>query len=728
MSGRKRIKRFSKTNRRRLSLVFVFVIICFAVLCIRLVFLEVTRGETYEKKVLTMLNYNSDIIPYQRGDITDRNGTVLATSENIYNLVLDAYVVNYSTNENTRQYVIDALVRYFDMDADEVAEKLDENPENRYIVLKKGMDYEQRREYDNFMNSEEEEDLKISKVIGNTIWFEEEYKRTYPFSTLACDVLGFESADDTANYGLENSYNSVLSGTDGRRYGYINDEVSMQTETRLPQNGSTVVSTLDVNIQRITEKYLNNFMEDIGAENIAAIVMNPNNGEILAMASAPVFDCNNPHDTTVAMSASEIKAWLEKKNSEGSGKWTESDLIMNIWRNFCVNDSYEPGSTAKTMTVSYALDQDVVKERDTFDCDGGQTYAGDGTYVSCNSYHGMLNLQETIMYSCNDAMMQISDLMGKESFLNMQKLFGLGQLTGIDLPGEISCRSYVYNEETMGPIELWTSSFGQGYNATAVQIASAFSSIVNGGKYYQPHIVKEIRDDSGSTLQVFDKVLQRTTVSRATSDWMKEALYQTVEQGSGTPAKVPGYKVGGKTGTSEVGVRGSDDRLVSFIGAAPIDDPQIVVYVIVDRAHMDDQGQSSFASTICGSIMSEVLPYMQIFQTEEITQEELDTFAALRERDIRRENATVSDEEEEAADDEAQAADENVDEAGDGEDIVSDENTGDEEVYDEAGDGGGDEEVYDEAEGGGDGDGEVSDEAVDGENGEDVNEEGEDAW
>ncbi len=627
---------------------FFFVLICFVILMIRLIQINVTSGETYEKNVLSLLNYDGQSIPYKRGDITDRNGTVLATSEKVYNLVLDPYVVTHNNDEKASEYVEQVLEEYFSIDRDEIADILEQQPDSRYVVLKRKMTYDEKKPYDDFLDSEDEEDLTVSKVVASCIWFEESYQRLYPFSTLACDLIGFTSGDNKGLWGLESYYEDTLTGINGRRYGYLDDDIDLQKVTEQPQNGKTVVSSIDINIQRIAEKYINEFMEETGAENVAALVMNPNNGEIFAMASAPVFDLNHPRDMKVmGYTEEELSAMTDQEMSDG---------LYSVWRNFCVNDSYEPGSTVKTMTVAYALEHDLVKDSDTFDCDGGQTYrsSSEETFVSCNGIHGLLTLQETIMYSCNDAMMQISDKIGAGNFISMQKMFGLGQLTGIDLPGEASCSSTIYHEDDMGPVELWTSSFGQGYNTTMVQVASAFCSIVNGGHYYQPHVVTEIKTDTGNTVQVFDKTLMRTTVSEATSEWMRNALYETVENGTARYAKVPGYKIGGKTGTAEKVPRGGPERLVSFIGAAPMDDPQIVVYVVVDEANADDQGQSSFASTIAGKIFAEVLPYMQIFPTEEIDPSEIET---------------------DAEDDDSD--DVSYDEEGDGSDDIS---------YDEAGD------------------------------------------
>ena len=613
--AKKKIRKFSKTNRRRLLIVFLFVLVCFVCLIIRLVQINIADGDTYEKNVLTLLNYDGQTIPYKRGDITDRNGTVLATSEKIYNLVLDPYVITQSTDEKASEYVAEVLEEYFSIDQATVKKTLEEQPNSRYVVLRRKMTYDEKKPYDDFLSSEDENDQKIISAVSSGIWFEESYQRMYPFSTLACDLIGFTSGDDIGLWGIESYYDKMLSGTDGRKYGYLNDDVDLQKVTEEPHNGKTIVSTVDINIQRIAEKYISEFMQETGAKNVAALVMNPNNGEVLGMASAPVFDLNKPRDLTIA-------GYTEDQITNMSDQ-DMSDVLYQVWRNFCVNDTYEPGSTVKTMTVSYALDQALVDPDENFVCDGGQTYT-DGTFVSCNSVHENLTLTGSIVHSCNDVMMQLSDRIGAASFIQMQKLFGFGQLTGIDLPGEASCAATIYTADTMGPVELWTSSFGQGYNATMVQVASAFSSIVNGGYYYKPHVVSEIASDSGNTIQMIDKTLMRTTVSNTTSEWMKNALYQTVESGSGQPAQVAGYRIGGKTGTAEKVPRGTKARLVSFIGAAPIDDPQLVVYVVVDEANAEDQGQSSFASTIAGKIFSEALPYLQIFPTEEVPETETD--------------------------------------------------------------------------------------------------------
>lgn len=622
-----------------MALLFVFVLVFAFILIGRLVQMNVTSSTDSQREALSLMSRNNTTIPYKRGSILDRSGAVLAESEQYYNIIVDTTVLDDLEIEDGYQLVAELLNTFYGLDQETVLDTLNNNPDNPYIVINEDdISYDQKKKCDDYIASiensgnsgsgdaadetqEEKSEEELQKEQNEArifsqgaIWYEMHYKRSYPYSTLAADVIGFTSGDEQGGlWGLEEYYDSQLTGTDGRYYTYVNDDVSKDEVIQQPTDGNTIVTTIDMNLQRICEDKIQDFASETGSDNIAALIMDPNSGEILAMASAPGFDLNDPQDLQKAGFSDEYISSLSDTE--------ESDLKMEIWKNFCVNDSYEPGSTAKTLTVSYALDNGYVDEDDTFDCYGGLTYT-DGTLVKCNGVHGTVNVREALMYSCNTALMYIGQDMGVSNFVDMQNVFGLGQLTGIDLPGEQSCASLVYTEDNMGPVELWTSSFGQGYNVNMVQMAAAFSSIVNGGRYYKPHIVSSIQDSNGSTVKVFNSSLMRNTISEETSEWMRESLYQVVESGTGTPARVAGYKIGGKTGTAEVGERGSDDRLVSFIAAAPIDDPQIVVYVIIDRPHTESQEHSDFAAVLCSRIMEEALPYLQIFPTEDVTEEE----------------------------------------------------------------------------------------------------------
>lgn len=558
---------------------------------------------------MAQMDYDSKTIPFKRGDIRDRNGTVLAASEKVYNLVLDPYVVLNSNGECTKP-TAEAIEEFFGIDASEVYKVLDDSPESRYIVMAKELDYDTVKAYQNFMDSEDESDKEKSAYVKG-IWFEEEYLRKYPYDSLAAALIGFTVKGNEGTWGIEGYYNDMLNGTDGREYGYLSEESDFERTTVGAVNGYNVVSTIDLNIQRIVEKYITKLNNERGSENTGVIVANPNTGEILAMASAPTFNLNDPRDLSTYFTEDEIEAMSDEEIV---------NFYNKVWRNFCVSDTFEAGSTIKPLPIGAALDEHKVSTEDSFFCDGGEDlFDGSGTqHIAChNTYgHGTTTLQEAIMWSCNDALMQIGAKLGTSDMLRYHHLYGFGEYTGIDLPGEASAESLIFNESTMGSFELATSAFGQGFNLSMVQMVAAFSSIVNGGHYYRPHVVKEIVTDGGNVVKSFDKVLVQNTLSEETCNWLKEAMHQTVSDDgvntTGTAARVEGYTIGGKTGTAEKVPRGSGKYVVSFIGFAPVENPQVVVYVVVDELQ-DNQEDSSAPTKMAGDILSEVLPYLQIF-------------------------------------------------------------------------------------------------------------------
>ena len=631
-------RRFVRNNRQKLLIAFGVMVALMAALIIRVTYINISSGDQYSRQVLSQLNYTSTTIPYRRGDITDRNGTVLATSEKVYNLVLDAYVLTNSKVEEEGDCIeptLDVLEEYFGLDSGEVKDLIEENPESRYRVMLRQLTYEQIEPYYALINSEDEDDLEVSQYVKG-IWFEDDYLRRYPYNTLACDLLGFTVAGNEGTYGVEQQYNDVLNGTDGREYGYLTGTSDLERTTIAPANGENVMTTIDVNIQRIVEEKIWEFNEAIGSMNTSVIVMDPNSGEILAMASYPVFNLNEPRDLSNYYTNEELEEYSDNE---------VMTCYNELWRNFTISDAYEPGSTAKLFTVAAALDADVVKTDDEFYCDGEELFEDGAGYtrVGDNGVHGMVDLSQALMQSCNDAMMQIGAKLGKTSFIQAQENFNFGQLTNIDLPGEASANTLLYYEDTMGTVELATCSFGQGFSSTAIQVAAAFSSLVNGGSYYQPHVVKEITTESGSTVEAFEPELVRTTVSKSTSEWIKDTLLKTVgkveadgslTQGTGSGAYIDGYTIGGKTGTAEKKPIEDGKCTVSFISCAPAEDPQVVVYVVIDEPQVLDQGSSYLATIMTRKIYEELLPYMQIFpnngsssdtDTEETQETEEDT-------------------------------------------------------------------------------------------------------
>lgn len=606
---KKQERKFGSDNRKKLVIIFVILLVFICILIGRLIFINLTSSDKYARIVMAQMDYDSKTIPFKRGDIRDRNGTVLAASEKVYNLVLDPYVVLNSNGECTKP-TAEAIEEFFGIDASEVYKVLDDSPESRYIVMAKELDYDTVKAYQNFMDSEDESDKEKSAYVKG-IWFEEEYLRKYPYDSLAAALIGFTVKGNEGTWGIEGYYNDMLNGTDGREYGYLSEESDFERTTVGAVNGYNVVSTIDLNIQRIVEKYITKLNNERGSENTGVIVANPNTGEILAMASAPTFNLNDPRDLSTYFTEDEIEAMSDEEIA---------NFYNKVWRNFCVSDTFEAGSTIKPLTIGAALDEHKVSTEDSFFCDGGEDlFDGSGTqHIAChNTYgHGTTTLQEAIMWSCNDALMRIGAKLGTSDMLRYHHLYGFGEYTGIDLPGEASAESLIFNESTMGSFELATSAFGQGFNLSMVQMVAAFSSIVNGGHYYRPHVVKEIVTDGGNVVKSFDKVLVQNTLSEETCNWLKEAMHQTVSDDgvntTGTAARVEGYTIGGKTGTAEKVPRGSGKYVVSFIGFAPVENPQVVVYVVVDELQ-DNQEDSSAPTKMAGDILSEVLPYLQIF-------------------------------------------------------------------------------------------------------------------
>ena len=419
--------------------------------------------------------------------------------------------------------------------------------------------------------------------------------------------------------GVENYYNSTLNGVNGREYGYLNSDNDFEKTVKEATNGDNVVLTLDANIQTIVENKISDYItqntnvarDGAGAKHVGAIVMNPNNGEILAMANYPNYDLSNPWDISAYYTEDEIAAMDDD---------AKLDALNQLWTNFCITYTYEPGSTVKPFTVAAGLETGTLKGDETYYCDGSETISGHVIHCVNTSGHGLEAIQQAIMNSCNDALMQMSYVIGPENFAKYQKIFGFGYKTNIDLPGEARTDSLIYTEDQLSTINLATNAFGQNFNTTMIQVASAFSSIVNGGSYYQPHVVKKITDEDGNTIEEMNGTLLKKTISKETSDTLKQYLYATVsEDGTGKYAKVDGYSMGGKTGTAQKLPRGQGNYLVSFVGYAPQDNPQVVIYVVVDEPNAADEAHSQFAQEIVKQILTEVLPYMNIYPDEEVT-------------------------------------------------------------------------------------------------------------
>ncbi len=615
------VPRLNKKMKTKLLSLFMALVLCLVVLIGRLMYIEYTSGDSYTKKVLSLQSYDSVTLPFQRGDIVDSNGTVLATSVAVYNLILDCSVL--TSKDEYIEPTIDALMECFEeLDRQELETYVDEDSDNRYIKLLKKLTYDQMQPFVEMQDATDEDgDLVNPNIKG--VWFETEYQRNYPFGTMASSVIGFTSSGNVGTTGLENSYNDVLNGVNGREYGYLNADNDFEKTVIPAENGDTLYTSIDANVQAIVENkikefsdtYANNAREGFGAEDIAVIIMNPNTGEIIAMADYPTFDLNNPRDLTAFYSQEQIDAMSEDD---------QMDILNELWQNYCVTATYEPGSVQKPFTVACGLETGTVTRDMTYMCDGGEMFGGQKVRCVNRSGHGVETVEGALMDSCNDALMQMSYQIGAKNFLEYQSIFGFGQKTGIDLPGEANTSTLLYSLDNIKPVDLATNSFGQNYNCTMVQMVTAFSSLVNGGKYYKPHVVSKIADAQGNTKQTIEPVLLKQTVSETTSDTLREYMYNVVESGTGGTAKVDGYSMGGKTGTAqmydeETHLRKEGSYLVSFMGYVPNDNPQLVIYCVVNQPNTDNQPHSYYAQNIVREILEEVLPYMNIYPDEELT-------------------------------------------------------------------------------------------------------------
>ena len=665
--GRKRARRKALlTNRmkRKLALLFTIIVLALIGVNVRLAYINKTNGDKYTKRVLAQQDTNSTLLPYRRGDILDRNGTILATSEKVYNLILDPKVLSQNADEEDPdkdcvEPTLQALVQYFGLDEAELRATYNDRIDSSYVVLLRQLTKDEISEFEALM----EDDEAGARIKG--VWFEDSYLRRYPYDSLACHVICYTVTGNQGQTGIEQEYSDVLNGTNGRSYKYLNEDLEQSTMVRQPTDGNTVVSTIDATLQEIVEKYIDKFIEDYtnkntegpAAKNIGVIMMNPQNGEILAMASDVDYDLNNPHDLVE-------NGYLTQEEADAMSEEELLDARNQMWRNFCISDGYEPGSTVKPLTVAAALELGVVSDSSTFVCDGGQTVVEGQPRIKCakRAGHGLITLEGALMFSCNDALMQTGAMLGYGNYLKYQEIFNFGLKTNIDLPGEANNATTVFNEDTLGVTELATSSFGQGYNTTMIQVASAFSSVINGGYYYQPHVVKKILDADGGTVENIGATLVRQTVSEKTSSLIRQYLYHTMygeadsngNNATGRNARVAGYAMGGKTGTAQKIPRSDRKYLVSFIGFAPVDNPQVVCYVVVDEPNAADataQASSSFAQEIFKNIMTEAMPYLNIYATEEIPadmQDEVDAQKAAEEESGSTEEGT----EEETAEEE----------------------------------------------------------------------------
>lgn len=614
MSTRRRrpVKKINYSMKKKLAVLFSLVLLALVGLVARITYINATSGSKYRKQVLSQAQqkYENQTLPAKRGDIYDRNGNILATSNKVYNVVLDCLEVN--KDQDSVEPTIKALVEVLGLDEDEMRKLLTDSgtKKSQYQIVKKQISMDDKKAFEKYEDPGDDSELTAtqlkerSRITG--VWFEEDYLRSYPFNETACDTVGFTLSRDVADAGLEGYYNATLTGVDGRQYGYINNNSDVEQTIIEPTDGKSIETSLDLGLQQIVEKYVNTFEEKMGAKNVGVIIEDPKTGEILAMDGGDRYDLNNPRDLSNVYSQSEIAAMNDEETVEA---------LNGMWSNFCVTDAYEPGSVVKPIVMGSALEMGAISENDNFVCDGGQSFGAEGatTFIKCAVWpdaHGTEALSDVIANSCNDGMMQIAAKMGKDNFLKTQSVFNFGTRTGIDLPNEGS--GLIHTSDTMGETELACSAFGQGYTLTMIQEINAMCSVINGGYYYQPHLVTKIKDSSGGIVKTISPTLMKQTISEKISADIRSYMAASVDHGTSRTSKVQGYSSGGKTGTAEKFPRGNGKYLVSFIGFAPVDDPALVIYVVVDEPKVDDQASSTYAQYIAQGILSEALPYLNV--------------------------------------------------------------------------------------------------------------------
>ena len=588
-------QKYGKLVSGRFKIISIIFFVCLAALVVKLVWIFAFDGDKYAKAALAQSETATTTITAKRGDIIDRNNVQLVTSTKVYNLILDPGVI-LTKEEKYLEPTISLIEQHFGIAKDELRQKVADNPNSHYVVLKKGLTF---AEVEQFI-----EDKKADRNV-NGVWLEESYRRNYTYDTLASSVLGF-TQDDVGIYGLESRYNDELTGHDGMEYTYVNSDNILETVRKEPEDGNTLRLTIDYNIQAIVERHITPMLEETKAKTIGVVIMDPQTGEVLAMADSGNFNPNNPRDLSYRYTQEQIDAMNDAETT---------DALSDLWRNFCITQSYEPGSTFKPFTVAMGIEENKIHPTDTFECVGhADFFVGSPWEKTIWCYNrggdGVMDVKGALTRSCNISLAQMSEKIGIDIFCKYQRKFGFGQYTEIDLPNEMSCETLLYTTDNMTVLDLATNAFGQNFNTTMIQLGTAFCSIVNGGYLYRPYVVKDIYNSNNELIKSYDKVLVAETISQGTCDYVKECLRSVVTDGTGQAAAVSGYKIAGKTGTAQKYDKTEDVYLISFIGFAPYDDPQVVCYVAIDEPATGDV--SGYSSQLFHNIMVEVLSYMNI--------------------------------------------------------------------------------------------------------------------
>lgn len=586
-----------KAKQKFAFILFVFMAIL-TVLFGRVVYWKVAHGAEFETAAKNQQINRYDLVnAANRGSILDRNEQVLAVSTAVYNVVLDPLQLAEENDEKKTKQTFTTLCEYFpDLKYEDLQYHITLNPETNKIntpthwkYLVKGVERSVK------------EELEAKKLLG--VYFEQTSKRSYPLKTLACHLIGFNNT-----WGLEGYYNDEMTGTPGRSFILYQGADKVTYQDYEAQDGNTIVTTLDYTIQQYAEQAVKETMATWPSQNVAAIVMNPNTGEIYAMAAADTFDLNDP-DEPLKLETDETfrETWEAMTDEE------KSEYLNSTWKNFCVSDTYEPGSVYKPLVVAAALEEGVITKNSTFYCGGKLTVADRDINCHLHSGHGTISVEEIMAQSCNPGVIQIAQKLGVEKFYKYQREFGFGEKTGIDLPGEAV--GILHAESAIGPVELATSSFGQTFNCTSIQMATAFSALINGGNLVKPYLVSQIVDDDGSVIMEQNTEVVRKVISQKTSDYIRTALKATVDHGTAKKIAIPGYSIGCKTGTSEQGARDKKKWTLTHMAYFPAENPQYLVFSVIHIPEGYADGVQTTA-TMTKQLMENIIKYKNLEPTE----------------------------------------------------------------------------------------------------------------
>lgn len=593
-----------RLRQRTAILILLILVLGFGAAVLRLTYLTTIQSSELQESAVD-LQLADTTVSAKRGTIYDANGNVLAESASVWQVVMSP--VNFK-NDKQRQAAAKGLSEIFDLEYNDVLE--DTKQQSHYVVVKRRIESDEREKVLELVDT-----LKKDYKCQGVIQLLDDYKRYYPKNSLASSVIGFTGSDDQGLEGIEYEYDSYLSGTPGRIITAQNAR-GMDMPFRYEQNvesedGNNVYLTIDETIQSICEKYMQKGVEDNNVLNKGVcIAMDVNTGAILAMVTTDGYDLNNPYELS-AKDKKKIKSTPKKKQAEA-----ESAALSNMWRNKAVADTYMPGSVFKMCVASAALEENLVNEKTSFTCTGSILVEGETIHCSNIAGHGTQNFVEVISNSCNPAFIQIGQMLGAGKFRQYYQGFGFSDKTGIDLPGE--AEDSFWKEGKMGGVDLAVASFGQNFSITPIQMITACAAVSNGGYVVQPHVVSKITDSKGNVIKTVDKKVKRQVISDDTSKKMNEYLEYNTERQGAAAGYISGYKVAGKTGTTEK--RGvtkfessfSEDYISSFCGYAPADDPQIAMLVFFDTPDGDAYYGSQVSSPVFINIMSEVLPYLDV--------------------------------------------------------------------------------------------------------------------